>query len=100
MSCVELRTRLIFDKFRETSVETTDTGGVLGGKCCDDTRPMVVQRGKRLRVRLKRAQESVNLSKVLSESRVDPDPSTLPKGHRLRLAAREFRAPPPLNPSF
>jgi len=33
---------LIVDKFRWTSVDTTDTGGVLCGECChDDTYPVV-----------------------------------------------------------
>ena len=76
MSYGESRTYLIFDKFRGTRVDTADTGCVLRGECCDDARPIAVQRGESLQVCLRQAQESVNLSKTLGDSRDGLDPST------------------------
>ena len=53
---VESRACLILDKFRRTSVDTADTGGVLLAECCDDACPVAdYERGERLQVRLEQA---------------------------------------------
>ena len=39
VSRVGLRTHLVSDKLRGTSVDTADTGDILGGECCDDICP-------------------------------------------------------------
>ena len=57
-------------------MDTADTCGVLCGERRDDARPITVQRGERLQVRLKQAPESVHLSKMLGRCRVDLDAST------------------------
>ena len=45
-------------------MDAADTSGVLRGERRDDARPVATQRGECLQVRLKQAQESVNLSEV------------------------------------
>lgn len=70
-----MRTHLIFYEwaFGGASADTPDTG-VLDGECCDDTCPITDQPGEYLQVRLKQTQESVDLSKILRESRRDLAP--------------------------
>jgi hypothetical protein len=55
-------------------VNTADTGGVLGGECCDDTCPIAVQRGEGLQVRLKKCRNQWT-SQVHS---VNPVPTWIP----------------------
>jgi len=73
VGCVGSGARLISDKFRGTSVDTADTGGVLGGEYCEETFLIPLQRGERLRVPLRNQYAS---SKILGECRVDLGPST------------------------
>ena len=52
----ESRARLILEKLRRTRMDTVNTGGISGAKCCDDTCPVAdYERGERLQVRLKHA---------------------------------------------
>lgn len=58
-------------------MDPAHTGGVLRGKCCDDTGPVAVQRGEGLQVRLRRVQKPIKQPpKILGESRSDLDSST------------------------
>ena len=65
-------------------MDTADTDGILGSKCCDNACPIAVQRGESFQVGLQQAQEPVNFLEVLCECRAYLDPST-----SQRIASRD-----------